>query len=292
LTEPWIGISWAYPLNENLGFGITQYIAIRSHRGRLQTTQQVSDTSGQSALNLLRDFSYYNVRLLWKVGLIYKLDRLNLGLTVTTPSINLFGSGRLYLNSSLTDNTGNFESDLDAFYQDDLNTFYSSPFSIAVGASYTFESSRIYFTSEWFHALNQFNIFDAKGLSYEFGGQVIPVQLTHVLNSVINFGVGIQYRFGTDLGTYFGFNTDFSAVRSDSTSNIAIGTWDIFHFTIGASFRLYKIDFNLGLGYGFSNTVFSEVLNINKTILSDSNSPVSSTEAKYQRFKLILGLSL
>jgi hypothetical protein len=292
LTEPWIGITWAYPFNDKIGFGVTQYIAIRSHRGRFQTTLQVDDTLGQTALNLLRDFRYYNVRLLWKVGLIYQLDNLTLGLTVTTPSLNLFGSGRLYLNSSLTDNSGLFESDLDAFYQDDLSTTYKSPLSIAVGASYSFETTRVYFTSEWFNKFEQFNIFNAEGLSYKFGDKVIPVQLTHQLNSVINFGVGIQHRFNPDLGTYFGFNTDFSAVQDDSTSNIAIATWDIYHFTIGASFTLYEIDLNIGVGYGFSNRVVSEILNIGNAEPINSDANIPSTEAKYQRFKLILGLSL
>ena len=52
-----------------------------------------------------RDLSQLHGRLwlaeaLWKLGLSYDLDWLSFGLTVTTPSLPLFGSGSSGLNTS------------------------------------------------------------------------------------------------------------------------------------------------------------------------------------------------
>jgi len=90
----WIGATWARALGERVGLGVSTFFATRSQNVRIQNASALLRTDNRvEASSQIRDFSFYNVRLLWKVGLSTDIGRWQLGLTVTTPSISLFGDG-------------------------------------------------------------------------------------------------------------------------------------------------------------------------------------------------------
>src|SRR5262249_48086310 len=85
LTESWFGVSWAHPVGERFGLGVTTYVAYRGQRARKEISgQAAASASGGGAGLLVEDFDYSNFRLLWKAGISTQRKSWDLGLTVTT----------------------------------------------------------------------------------------------------------------------------------------------------------------------------------------------------------------
>ena len=86
-----------------------------------------------------REFTYTDWRLLWKAGLTVAQNRWSAGLTVTTPSIGLFGSGTSGRTATLVDG-GVAPAPVTTVatdYQDEVSSNYQSAASVAAGAAYT-----------------------------------------------------------------------------------------------------------------------------------------------------------
>jgi hypothetical protein len=94
LNEYWFGGTYARPLSDNTGLGVSTFLAYRSQRGRVQSTAQALGQDNRAAVsNQVRDFSYWHWRALWKIGLATYLQKWRVGITVTTPSLEIGGSG-------------------------------------------------------------------------------------------------------------------------------------------------------------------------------------------------------
>ncbi|MGB6122407.1 MAG: hypothetical protein WBG80_10890, partial [Bacteroidota bacterium] len=160
VSETWVGLSWASRIADSIALGATWYVAPMSQRHRSQTIQQsATDDSGGSAVVQFLDFYYNNFRTLFKVGLYFDYRPLSFGVTLTTPSINLFNtSGWVMVNRSavIADSAGGF-AQLASNYQKDLTSRYQSPIFIAVGAAYEFNSTSLYLSLEWFNGVDEYD---------------------------------------------------------------------------------------------------------------------------------------
>jgi len=95
LREYWFGGSWSRKIGEKIGIGVSPFFALRNHRARAQALTQGLGQVGQGGIAIAsRDFDYQHWRFLMKAGVSTDWERWKLGLTVTTPSLGLFGSGR------------------------------------------------------------------------------------------------------------------------------------------------------------------------------------------------------
>ena len=102
LGDLWMGLSWSYPLSDKVGVGVTQYLAMRDQQTRGQLPAEALTAAGELAsVNLIRDFDYLDFRLLWKIGLGFKLQPFTIGLTATTPGVHLYGSGAAFTNTAM-----------------------------------------------------------------------------------------------------------------------------------------------------------------------------------------------
>jgi hypothetical protein len=92
--EIWAGDTFSRKMSENVGLGISAYIAYRNQTTNLQTVIETLDTANQiSSSLLLRKLKFDNYRALLKAGLGVRLDPITFGLTITTPSVNILGTG-------------------------------------------------------------------------------------------------------------------------------------------------------------------------------------------------------
>ena len=90
LSEMWAGFTWSRPLSQAVGIGVTTYVTLRSQVKSVNLSNQaLTDSAGVAGLSYKNNYDYYNIRLLWKAGLAVDLSPLSLGLTLTTPSVNL-----------------------------------------------------------------------------------------------------------------------------------------------------------------------------------------------------------
>jgi hypothetical protein len=261
LSENWVGLTWASPVGEGLGLGLSQFLAVRSQSLGVQTLAQGLGTGGRAVASIQsRDFEYQHWRLFWKLGLGLERERWKLGLTVTTPGVSLGGSGSAGLDRTAVgqdiERDGRPVTEVTTDFQDGVVSEFRSPLSIGLGAAYGTGKTRIHAAAEWFGAIDEYLILDTAPFVSQSSGQPFASDVLHQLDSVLNLGVGVQHRFSPTLEGYASFRTDVSGAVPDSDANASVSAWDLHHVSTGASFSLGRSDFTLGgiLAFGKENS--------------------------------------
>ncbi len=253
-SEKWFGISWGYMIAEKVGFGISQYIAVRSQRQRIQVINQfLENPLSAGARIVFSDIYFNNIKILWKAGIFVDEKPLSFGFTVTTPSLNLFNTAAdASLNISQINSSGN-EQFIAASDEENLNSLYKSPLSIAGGAAYHISNTSIHFTAEWFKSIAQFSVLNTNPVPVIPNGTVIPNQNLLSHSSVLNFGVGIKHVVSNNFSIYGSVFKNDSSHDPNLSSKYSLSTYDILHILAGTAFKYKILDLILGFGYAFGN---------------------------------------
>ncbi len=288
LSEYWPGISWSKAISKNIGIGATLYFPYRNQSARNQLLVQARDSTGTNgAVVLFEDYTYFNLRTLIKFGTSIKLNPLMLGLTITTPSINIFGSGSTAMNLSASNIDISTIEEFPTFAsnsQKDLSTQFRSPLSIAIGASYYLENTSFYFTAEWFNSVSEFNIMNSNSFSAQSSGEQVSYNSAYSLNSVVNFGLGIKHIVDANFTYYGSITSDQTAFVPNTTNKFALSNWDIIHVRSGGMFSVDKLSITLGLGYGFAGNIYDGFR------LFEQKDPGRSN-IKYHQLDLVFGFT-
>jgi hypothetical protein len=297
LAENWFGATWSNTVAPNVGFGGTMYVAYRGQRTRVQsTTNAVTDIGDGVAVNFTDEFSYSHFRLVWKFGLAWDNDPLTLGVALTTPSVGLFGWGSAQYNRSIIgldlDGDNQPDSKLAADTQNDLTPDYRSPVSIAAGGSYRWGSTTVHLSAEWFNAVDKYQVLDASDLPQKFPGVSVTQRVTQELKSVLNWGVGVEHMFSKKYTVYGSLVVDRSAAVPGTSTKNTISTWDIYHFSTGAAFRIAGLDLTTGIQYarGSDNVILRFIPGSGSGIdipIGDQ----TDTKVTYQRVLFIVGFA-
>ena len=157
LNENWFGLSWSHRVGQQSGLGLTTYVVYRGQRTRREISGQaaVSPTSGGAGL-LVEDFEFADYRVLWKAGFSTQRENWDVGLSVTTQSVPLFGSGAAsYTRSTVgADLGGGPMVSVTVQHQDDLGSTFESPWSVALGGAYRRGQNQFHATVEWFGSVD------------------------------------------------------------------------------------------------------------------------------------------
>jgi len=291
LNENWFGLSWAHRAGERFGVGLTTYVAYRGQRTRKEISGQVAlpPNQGGAAL-LIEDFDASSYRLLWKAGLSTQRENWDAGLTVTTASVPLFGSGSAsYTKSAVgADFGGGPVIAVAVQHADDLGSRYESPWSVAVGGAYRRGQNSLHATVEWFGAVDGFDVLDTGPFAGDPAAAGLVKRLHHHARSLVNFGVGYQRTVSERFAYYGAFITDFTFADKDDSATSSLSTWDIFHVTAGTSLMVHSAKLTMGAAYSFG----SDQRSISTIALPIGEPPaLASTplDVKFSRLRLLLG---
>ena len=140
-SDFWAGISYAQPFGSHFGLGVTWYAAFRSQRRRSESVNQSIATDGTGFASLdIRAGDYSTTRTLAKFGAFAAVGSFSGGLTVTTPSIHISGSGQLAFNAStVSPDTAGLASTV----QTDLPAEFKSPLSVGAGGALRIGKTRL-----------------------------------------------------------------------------------------------------------------------------------------------------
>ena len=289
-TDLWGGITYSTKLSELVGVGLTGYLAYIYHRfGRETILQALISTNDIASFTDLESTRFNSLRAIFKLGVGINLKPLTLGFTVTSPSLNISGSGSVGTHRFLSgvDST-NFQSN----FQDDVSAEYKNPLSIGFGCAYRFAKISIHFSTEWFSNIDSYSVIDSEPFRSQTSGELIINDLTHESKSIINYGIGLDYILRKDFILSGGFVTDFTTKIKNTETNLSpAASWDIYHISAGASFPIGGSETTLGISYSFGNEVFENTVNIRP----DSNDPITSireTEVSFSRIKILFGFEL
>ena len=299
-NDEWMGLSWSYPLSENLSVGATGFYSNfnRASQARIQL-QAYSLDSLQSGIYIEnRAYSYKSQSLLGKLGVSWAKDKYSIGLTITTPKLQGIGSGNTKFETFLAgvDTTGNGQTD-DIYIidnQTDLDVIHKSPWSVAMGAGIRLgKRSILHLSTEWFAPIPEYTILQSNEFTGQSTGQTLQIVVQDNLQSTINYGLGLEIFVNKNLSFFSSFATDFAPVDSDIrrlsefTSAINDNTFkaDIFHFGFGTDFRTKFADLTIGATYATSK----EDVKRNFTI-DDGQDPVTTdAQILYSRWRFLIG---
>jgi hypothetical protein len=306
LEEEWIGLSWAYPLNEKLSVGLTGFWASRRQDATfdLQLAALTTDNT-VAALSRNRELSYQTNGILAKAGLAFDLDPVTLGLTITTPKWNISGNGSFLHNELLTgvdlDDDGISDDVFERSFQGDLPAKHLAPWSIGLGAGITLGKNVFYVSGEWFSGVNRYTIMEIEPFLGQSSGDLIESLLIEDLNSISNFGIGWEHFFSDRFSAHTSFATDFSPVKEEVNSFVdfsseisnSVITPNLYHYGLGVTAKLKGIEFTLGGNY------YSADLTIPRPVdFPDEggdgpifDSRVAST-VRFNRWRILFGFSL
>ncbi len=287
-NDVWGGITYSSTLGEKIGIGITGYVSYRSHSATTLTLLQALQSNGDIAsYSDINNFKFNNCRTLAKAGIGINLKPLTLGATVTTPSLNLFGSGSVGTHFFVSGvDTNIFESN----YQDDIKSRYNSSWVVGAGGAYRLDKFKLHISAEWYDAVEKFNVLDTEPYIAQSSGEQLTNDLTHEAESVINYGLGLDYYANDKLIFSFSFTSDESAHVEGTTTNLAAAnSWDLMHIAAGSSFKLWESDITVGAVYSFG----SQTIQNNINIIPDSDGEITRTsEIKYSQIKVLLGFEI
>jgi hypothetical protein len=236
-------------MNPHVGVGITQFVSVRSHRGRFATMAQAIDSSGNAAvLNGSRDFDYTYWGLLWKFGISFQYPSWSLGFNLTTPSVKVLGSGKAGRDLTLVDEgvAPSATTVVATDYQEGVASTYHNPLSIGAGGSYQVGSTRLHVAVEWFDGVDAYQVLATVPFTAQSSGQSLANDVIQASDPVLNFGVGVEHHFNPKLAAYAAYRTDHSPLPDSSTANATVSHWDLSHVSGGAAFTLARVDLVLG----------------------------------------------
>ncbi len=274
LNELWFGLGVGYQVTDKLGIGLTSIGSYRGHS--YQRTNYVQEVESINTSQIFRTetndeaIKYSTFHQLFKFGLAYGTGRLKYGLTVTTPSIRMYGKGNIQRENSViavSDDPSDME---DNFLIMDRKTgvkaIYRHPLSIGMGVEYQTTRTRLAISAEYFFRIGVYHLFEPDAAPFVYPAAYLdstnykPLidSYLHVENAarpVLNVGIGCSQIVYKKLTLLLGAFTDFSSydqpAEADELLN-GFGGFDIFHLSTGLSYRRQKQSISLGFSYAFT----------------------------------------
>ena len=289
LRETWTGLTWAYPVTERIGVGVTPYLVIRSQTVRAQTLIQVATQAGDVTIaTRLRNRNYRHYRGLARIGVSGEFGRWSMGVAATTPSVSIGGSGQAAFNGSLAGLEG-ADDVLASNIQSDLSPTFESRWALGGGFGLQLGGTRLHGSAEWFQAVDPFTALDAEGFIPQTGGEPLENDIVAEYASVFNWGLGLEQSIGSAM-LFLGVNTDRAAGNPDTpaVSTGSLTTYDLWHYSVGGSFRVGRSEFMLGLGFAGGSQPFPQVLDLGD--LGDAiELPTTEVDFRYRQWTIVLG---
>ena len=284
----WAGLTYSTKINEVFGLGFTGYVAVKNYANQNIIILEALKTDGEIAsFTKIYNYSYNNWRTLLKAGLGINLSPLTMGLSLTTPSLNILGSGSVGTHLFVSGlDTNSFSSN----YQDDVKSEYKTSWAAGIGGAYRLNEFKFHFSAEWFDAVNEFYVLDTEPYISQSSGEVLTNDLTHQTKSVINYGFGIDYFAADSLIFSASIVSDYSAKVEEIQLNQpqTLGL-DLFHLSAGSTFKVWKTLLTIGLVYTFGSQTIGENIDL---IPGGSDEIESEAMLDYSQIKVILGIEL
>jgi len=298
VNETWMGLTYSKLLGKNVGFGLTQYFCYFGlYTGFDIDSQALTDDHSIPLTHLTQFINSYNIRTLSKFGLFFNYSPVKYGLTITLPSINLFGFGDYYVNETFIDQNGsslnNDTNYMDAYFIKDVKANYPSSWTIGAGSSFKFNNSQVHFSIEWFAKVKPFNHLELPEIINKTTGEKEQLSLMQEYKSVTNVGLGWEHIFNNHFSLFGGATTNFTSTPPGSFTSISLSDWDIYQITIGTVFSYKWLNMNTGLMYAFGKEKAQQIINYPTASLENNLlGNITMANIDYKSLKLVLGFSL
>jgi len=233
-SDFWGGLTYSQPIGSNIGLGVTWYGAMRSQRRRSSAIAEGVGNDGSGSANIdIRGGRYSTIRTLLKFGAYAKAGPFTGGLTLTTPSLHITGSGQLGLNTSIIRPDS---AALALNVQTDLPAEFKSPLSIGGGFGWQIGNTRLYASAEWYDETTPYIVMQGEDFqAQEPEDAVFTIDAVQALDEVFNWAIGLEYDFSKKVNFYASYYTDNSGLTDKiKRANLSTIPIDVNNLSIGA----------------------------------------------------------
>jgi len=302
INEEWYGLTWSYNLSNVLSVGISTFASQANYTKSVELQLHgLRKDSLVSMVTLNRKMSYERYGLLWKAGLAAQFEKINLGLTVTTPTINVYNNGSTTYENYIS-RVDSLDGDpiTDVYMESDQNNLHAkpkSPWAIGLGISFKSSKTTIHLSSEWFSGIGKYITMESKPEIGQYPKDTMQLRLIDDLKSVFNIGIGLEHRFNEKVEIFLSGSTDFAAVGNDlkyiyefRESELSRSTFDgdIYLLGGGLALNMKWAELTLGATYATSQRTVPIPLDISG---NDIINPEENTDLLYRRWRFIVGFS-
>lgn len=281
--DDYIGGGISYKINDGFWIGSSMFVSVKTMRtikGLDIDASPLTDTVYANnnpvpfyvaSYNKFTEIRFQNYSLIWKFGLNYKINTVNIGLNITTPALNVFTGGKFARKkeeqNSITNPDGSrYFPDyiaVDEQKKKELNIKIKTPFSIALGATFHSPSDpdkSFFFTVEYFSSISPYKMIDAEDYQYVLPINQPGLDSTGFLDysmggrNLLNFAIGYRWKISENVLMLSGFKTDFNFLKGVDIGNNRLDNFHInfYHITGGLRFKLKKNVIFFGLQYSFA----------------------------------------
>lgn len=270
LNEQWGGLGASYRVSDHLSVGASLFISYRSQSYQftnyLRYLMRNDSTNALLTLNNDKTLKYKTFSGLLKFGLAWQKGSWKLGLTVTTPRVQFYGSGNIQREESLV--AIDSSSGAGLLIMDRLSNIkakYKSPLSIGAGVEYSGKKTRVTFSCEYFFAIKTYHLFETSSDPFVYPAEMDTgalheelrsfLHVTNAARAVFNVSLGFSQDLGEKFTLMLGARTDYSSYtlpeEGDKYLHNSAG-WDIYHFTAGLAYHQKRNSVSLGFTYSYS----------------------------------------
>jgi len=288
IMEYWAGIGLSYQVSKAFSIGLAHFGSYRDVK--YSNSQEISilpqDYSGLEIYQVsnVQSFNYYNVKGIFKPSIALSLENFKFGLTVTTPSFNMFGKGQAYREIAYI-NFADISDEINVDVQiidrvKDIKVVHKEHGSLAIGVSWKLgKKAWLHFSHETFFGGKKYYIFnvDEKPSIYPdafteqqleegiLGGQNF-LSLTEETEARTNVGIGLETKLAPRWDMYLGARTDFlyNEYHEEETRVMRVESskWQLMHFSLGLVHLTKKNKrYTVGLEYGAAPLNFANIGN-------------------------------
>ncbi len=294
-TDEWFGISWGTKLRDNLSIGVSTFVSIYNY-GVVYDLRFAAedDVFGVDLFNNEIKIGQSSYGVFWKVGLAWKLEKLDLGLNVDLPYLEVLGDGSFRYQRFLSGVEPENE-DFQYYDFEDLETTRKEPLGISIGLGLPIKKHKLHFKADWHAGLSEYDRIVIPAVE-EDG---VSFALKEELRSVINFGIGAEIYLNEGLNLYGSFSTDFSPIISSANIFDLVGDEDkeanfdadYMHYGFGFNIKLKKVKLVVGTTRSTASGNFSEPIRYpNPGVELPVNDDYS--RIKVIRWRFIIGLEI
>lgn len=240
----WVGPSLGHAIQPELTLGLGVYGVYRT----FSSFQNVYMGSEKAAGVGSRDLKYNNLGALALLGAQYQpVENWNIGLTIQTPSVNLYGSGQFHADVVNIHETQGAIAEF--LYADDMDSRNNIPAKMTLGLGWEKKKSGALGLDIAWHLANSYN-----RLEGTFENTSEPAIATYRNNPVVDINIGGEYyldEFWLVRGGFFTSKSatpDVETASSDQTLQV-----DLYGITAAIGRETDKISMSLGINYVFGS---------------------------------------
>lgn len=310
VQETTLALGIGKKINPNFSYGVSLLSTLRSVDYSFRFAAKTLTNSDDYILISRTENQFVNystVRSALKGGFNYQGNGFAIGMTVTSPSLNLFGNGTVAEDLTLTnlkpENSDQRVSAYASDRQEKLKAKFKSPLEIGLGLKKQWGSQGLSLNIGHYFGFDSYRLIEAEPnllIRPELTDQFTSADFLNVetaMKPVTNFAIAYENRVKENLELMGSFRTDFSYFDEVPSLGNQLTTeftqWNIFHLTFGGVHHKEHSSLTLGLAYSFGGTdAYVQEASFTD---SDPNPPIegvlSIVKAKYSNIGAIIGYS-